>query len=181
MSGLICIAEVSMIKQEMLNNIEIAKKYLAKYHLLVPENEIFLECLFLPPFRWSTYFIQVLMKQSSYYAHCTYTYYADYFGNASHSQSFTTVERADKQSAKRGDVICKCIKMDTQIIEEIIRIVKEDIVIKTQKITTIDGISANIRLYDKGTIVDDFCLNTPEIPPELLNVFIAVSEIITNG
>lgn len=73
------------------------------------------------------------------------------------------------------------MKTDTQIIDEIIRSVKEDIVIKTQEITIIDGISASVRLYDKGTIIGDFFLNDPEIPPELLNALLSVSEIITNG
>ncbi len=170
-----------MTKQKMLNNIEIAKKYLSKYHLLVPKDDLIVECLFLPPFRWNTYFIQVFKGHGGYSAHCAYTYYADYLGNSSYSQSFTTVEKADKHPAKRGNVICKCMKTDTQIIDEIIRSVKEDIVIKTQEITIIDGISASVRLYDKGTIIGDFFLNDPEIPPELLNALISVSEIITNG
>ena len=35
-----------MTKQKMLNNIEIAKKYLSKYHLLVPKDDLIVECLF---------------------------------------------------------------------------------------------------------------------------------------
>lgn len=121
------------------------------------------------------------MNHGGYSAHCAYTYYTDHFGNSSHSQSFTTVEMADKQPVYRGDVICKCIKIDRQIIDEIIRSVKEDVVVKTREITIIDGISASVRLYDKGTIIGDFCLNSPEIPSELLNALISVSELITNG
>lgn len=170
-----------MTKQEMLNNIEIAKKYLSKYHLLIPKEDLIMECLFLPPFHQNTYFIQVFMEHSGYFAHCAYTYYADYLGNSSYSQSFTTVERADKQPAKRGDIICKCMKIDCQIIDEIIRSIKEDIVNKTQEMTLIDGISASVRLYNKGIIIGDFCLNDPEIPSELLNALISVSELISNA
>ncbi len=170
-----------MTKQEMLNNIGIAKKYLSKYNLLVPEDDLIMECLFLPPFRWNTYFIQVFIKQGGYSANCAYTYYADYLGNISYSQSFTTVEMADKQPAKRGNIICKCMKIDRQIVDEIIRCVKEDVVIKTQEMTIIDGISASVRLYDQGTIIGDFCLNDPEIPPVLLNAIISVSELLSNG
>ncbi len=165
-----------MNKQEMQHNIEIAKKYLAKYHLLVPENNILLECLFLPPFRWNTYFMQVSMEHGGYDAHCAYTYYADYYGNGSYSQSFTTVETADKQPAKRGDVICKCIKTDAQIIEEIIRSAKEIAADEMQEVTVIDGISASIRLYDKGTIIREVYLNDSDIPPALLDTLISVSE-----
>lgn len=169
-----------MTKQETVNNIKIAKKYLAKYHLLVPEKDVILECLFLPPFRWNTYFIQVFMGQGGYSAHCAYTYYADYFGNTSHSQSFITVETADKRPAYRGDVICKSMKIGGQIIEEIIRSVKENIVVKTREMTIIDGISASVRLYGKGTIIGDFCLNDSDISPALFDALISVSEIITN-
>ena len=165
-----------MTKQEIVNNIKIAKSYLSKYHLLIPEDDLIMECLFLPPFRLNTYFIQVFMKQSSYYAHCAYTRYTDFLGNTSYCQCFTTVEIADQQTAYRGDVICKCMKTDTQIIEEIIRSVKEDIVVKTREMTIIDGISASVRLYDKGNIIGDFCLNDPEIPSELLNALVSVSE-----
>lgn len=167
-----------MTKQEMLNNIEIAKKYLSKYHLLIPEDNLIMECLFLPPFHRNTYFIQVFMEHSGYSANCAYTYYADYLGNSSHSQSSITVERADKQSAKRGDIICKCVKIDNQIIEGIIRIAKEIVADKTQEIMIIDGISASVRLYDKGTIISDFCLNDHDISPALFNALIHVSEII---
>ena len=76
----------------------------------------------------------------------------------SYSQSFLTVERADSNTAKRGDVICKILQLDTSLIKDLITAVQAYIPTPKDIKIVIDGIYANIRLFEKGEIVTDIRL-----------------------
>ena len=168
-----------MTKQEMLNNIGIAKKYLSKYNLLVPEDDLIMECLFLPPFRWNTYFIQVFIKQGGYSANCAYTYYTDYLGVESYSVHFTSIEK-DRHTAKTTDVICKTIFPAPDVIRALFKYANDVTSIDRfeNESTVIDDITAGIRLYENGCMTRDICLINPHDDLPLLNELLLFSDTI---
>ena len=64
----------------IFKNIEIAKKYLEQFNLLLPNDKMCMECCYFPPFSEKTFYVQVFCENNQYKAHCAYTYYADFWG-----------------------------------------------------------------------------------------------------
>ena len=139
-------------------NIMIAQKYLKQFHLLMDPQSVILDCCYFPSHSDKAFYLQVKKDREQYLGHCAYTYYADYFEMESYSQSFLTVERADSNTAKRGDVICKILQLDTSLIEDLITAVQAYMPTPKDIKIVIDGIYANIRLFEKGEIVSDIRL-----------------------
>ena len=45
-----------MNKQQVLENIEIARKHLDSFHLLLPDDKVIFDCYCLPSFRWKAFY-----------------------------------------------------------------------------------------------------------------------------
>ena len=153
----------------ILKNIAIAKKYLEQFNLLLPNDKMCMECCYFPPFSEKTFYVQVFCENNQYKAHCAYTYYADFWGLESYSQTFETVEQADRHNAKVGNVICKVLKLDSQLTNDLIETVKESESVYNE--VCIDGISAFIRIFPENKKL--FLLNTIDnnVILDKLNVF----------
>ncbi len=168
-----------MTKEIIRENIEIARRYLNTFHLLLTDREIVSDCYCLPSLGWKAFYAQVFVGNGVYRANCAYTSYADHFGVKSNSCHFSEIER-DKHPARKNDVFCKTIFLDSERIDRLFhaahvyssgsRIVKEGIVI--------DGITAGIRLFKNGIITHDICLIDPEDPDPLLDEICSFSELI---
>ena len=134
-----------MNESDIFKNIEIAKKYLARFNLLLPDDEILLECCYFPPFSEKAFYARVFCKNGTYRAHYAFTYCADFWGLESCSQTFETVENADKHNAKVGNVICKTLNLDSEKIHDLMRTVEK--VESEYNEVCIDGISAYVRTF----------------------------------
>ena len=169
-----------MTKKQIIEDIEIAKRYLDGFHLLVPENKILLDCIFIAPFHWKSFFIQVEIKNGKYHASCAFPHYSDFVGCESFSGSFENVEKKDRHAAIKGDVFCKIIQPDKHLIEAIIQQVKEYKAANSnmENIVVIDGITARVRLYEHGCVIRDVCLYPADNDEKLLDMLISFSETI---
>ena len=168
-----------MTRKEIDENIAIAKRNLKNYQLLVSNNELILDCYLFPSHHYKTYYIQIEKSGGVFCGRCAYTCLTDYFGIKSYSQTFSVIEKADKHTAKSGDTICKALFPDMQFINALIEEAKicEDIDSQSDEII-IDGITAGIRLYNKGSVSKDICLvNLDNVSP-LLEMLILFSNQI---
>ena len=158
-----------MTEKEIFENIDIARKYLARFDLLIPENKIVFDCCYFPPFSEKAFYAQVFCEDNQYEAHCAYTYYANFWGLESYSQTFETVEQANRHNAKVGNVVCKALKLDFKFTNDFIETVKESESIYNE--IRIDGISAFIRIFPENKKL--FLLNTIDnnVILDKLNVF----------
>ena len=168
-----------MNKQQVLDNIEIARKYLESFHLLLPDDKLLFDCYCLPSFRWKSFYSQIYMIDGVYRANCAYTHYADYLGEESYSVHFTSIEK-EKHTAKSTDVICKSIFPAPDIISALFKYADDVTSIDDieKESTVIDGITAGIRLYENGFITRDICLIDAHDGLPLLNEILLLSDII---
>lgn len=168
-----------MLRQDIFQNINIAKNYLDRFHLLIPDEKIYIDCYCFPSFNWKAYYAQVYSENGIYSANCAYTHYADYYGLESYSQHFTAVEN-DKPPAKNTDIFCKCIFPDTKLINDLLTCAGE--YTQTEHSAkggiVIDGITAGIRLFENGRIARDICLIDPDDDPPLLDKLLTFSDVI---
>ena len=81
-----------MTRQDIIKNIDIARRYLNEYHLLLSDDEVLFDCYCLPSFRFKAFYAQISMKNGVYRANCAYTRYADHFGIESYSRHFIITE-----------------------------------------------------------------------------------------
>ncbi len=140
-------------------NIAVAQKYLHHFHLLMDSEAVCLDCCFFPAYAQKAFYLQVMKADDKFIGHCAFTYYADYLGLYSYSQSFLTVEKADKHNAKRGDVYCKIVQLDTAFINELIAETIAHIPSSSDSQTVIDGLYGNIRLFENGKVKKDILVN----------------------
>ncbi len=175
-----------MTRQEIYENIKIARHYLNTYHLLLHDNEVLFDCYCLPSFRYKAFYAQISIKDGVYKANCTYTRYVDYLGIESYSCHFTTIEN-NERSAIKNDIFCKVVFPNSETIDRLISLAQEYIVKKDtsdgKKDTSdgsiiIDGITAGIRLFDNGNIIRDIFMINPDMPELLLDEICSFSEII---
>ena len=168
-----------MNKQQVLDNIEIARKYLESFHLLLPDDKLIFDCYCLPSFRWKAFYSQIYMTNGVYRANCAYTHYADYSGAESYSVHFSSIEKG-RHTAKTTDVICKSIFPAPNIIGSLFKYANEITSIERpeNESTVIDGITAGIRLYENGCMTRDICLIDPHDDLPLLDELLLFSDII---
>ena len=168
-----------MGKNYIYKNIDIAQHYLNEFHLLANGDTLVLDLCFLPPFKWKAYYMQIIGKGGAYKAHCAYTRYADIHGLESYSQSFETVEKADVLSHKKGDVICRIIDIDPEMVLSITdRILSSASQATGNDGMTLDGIYAAARLYQCGEISKEIILTPADDDPPLIKTMMLISEII---
>ena len=155
-----------MDKEEVMENLEIARKYLGKYSLLIPDDELTLECFCLPSFGRRAFYAQVYMNKGVWRANVGYTHYSNYFGQESRSVHFADIERADRHPAKKAFVICSAIFPKAEAVEALLKSAEgyaEDDA--EDKGCTIDGVTAGIRVFDKGEKVRDILIIKRDAPP----------------
>jgi len=158
-----------MNENDIFKNIETAQKYLAKFHLLLPENKIVFDCCYFPPFAEKAFYAQVFCENNQYKAHCACTYYADFWGLESCSQTFQTVESADKHSAKVGNVICKILTLDSELTNDLIKTAEKCESVYNE--ICIDGVSAFIRIFPEKKKLFLLNMNDDRILCKLNDVF----------
>ncbi|MBR5165327.1 MAG: hypothetical protein IKW87_07205 [Ruminococcus sp.] len=168
-----------MNKQQVLDNIEIARKHLLSLHLLLPDEKLLFDCYCLPSFRWKAFYSQIYMTNGVYRANCAYTHYADYLGVESYSVHFTSIAK-DRHTAKTTDVICKTIFPAPDVIRALFKYANDVTSIDRfeNESTVIDGITAGIRLYENGCMTRDICLINPHDDLPLLNELLLLSDTI---
>lgn len=162
-----------MDRQYLLNNTKIARSYLERFNLLVPDDVVSVECCFLPPYRWKTFYAQLFYKNGVCVGNCALTSYADYFGLRSVSQSFVTAE------SQKGDIICKVAFFENNIIQTLTEMIKEypEEIEPEKGVVVIDGITAGARLYENGKIAKETVIYPSQESP-LLDNLVHISEII---
>ena len=121
-------------------------------------QSVIFDCCYFPSHSNTAFYLQVKKDRGQYLGHCAYTYYADYYGLESYSQSFLTVETTDRSPAKRGDVICKVVQLDKSLIDDLITAIQTYMPKSNDTNIVIDGVYANIRLFEKGEPVSDIRL-----------------------
>lgn len=136
-------------KEFYLQNIEIAQKYLAHFHMMMNPDSVCMDCCYFPSFGERAFYMQVQFENAHFTGHCVYTDYADYLGIQSRSVNFLEIEQANQHPAMRGDVFCKIIPLNTALIEQLTAETK-CYKPKTRNGITIDGVYANIRLFEHG-------------------------------
>lgn len=156
-----------MTRQEINDNIAIAQKYLERFHLLIPEKRLVLDCYLFPPFGGKSFYAQIEQKNGIYQANCAFTSYSDHMGLRSYSQLFTTVESADKQLSVKGDVYCKIVRVDTQLVNLLFQQANEYESSPTDNVVCIDGIYAGARLFCDGNIIKDIYIPNSEADSDL--------------
>lgn len=168
-----------MNRQEISENIEIARRYLNSFHLLLPDDEVLFDCYCLPSFRQKAFYAQVSVKNGVYRASCAYTRYADHLGNVSCSRHFTAIEK-DTHSARKNDIICKIIFPKPEAVDRLLCAVKKYTAkdASHEQGFNIDGITTGIRHFENGNIVHDIVLNDPDEPEPLLDEICSFSDII---
>ena len=152
-----------MNKQEVLENIEIARQYLDSFHMIIPDDKILFDCYSLPPHTWKAFYAQIYETNGIYRANCAYTYYVDCIGIESYSVDFSSIEK-EKHTAKKTDVICKSIFPDSDIANNLIKFANEFTSIERcdRESVVIDGITAGIRLFKNGCMTRDICIINPD-------------------
>lgn len=140
-------------------NIAVAQKYLNHFHLLMDSADVFLDCCYFPSYAQKAFYLQVMKADDKFIGHCAFTYCADYWGIYSNSQSFLTAEKDDKHNAKRGDVYCKIVQLDTAYINELIAETIAHIPSSSDSEIVIDGLYGNIRLFENGKVKKDIIVN----------------------
>ncbi|SEK75296.1 hypothetical protein [Ruminococcus albus] len=168
-----------MTRQDIIKNIDIARRYMNEYHLLLPDDEVLFDCYCLPSFRWKAFYAQVSAKNGVYIANCAYTRYADHLGNESYSRHFTAAQN-DTHPAIRNDIFCKTVFPEHEIVDDLISEVSEYSAKTddTENGMMIDGITAGIRLFENGSLLRDIVLDNPNKPEPLLDAICYFSDMI---
>ena len=168
-----------MNKQQVTENIEIARKYLDSFHMLLPDDKLLFDCYCLPSFGQKAFYAQIYMTDGIYRANCAYTHYSDYSGIESYSCHFTTIEKK-KHPAVKSDVFCKIIFPAPETVGSLISTAQEYAVKHDnyEEGTVIDGIIAGIRLFDNGTVIRDIVMINPDEPGPLLDEICSFSDMI---
>lgn len=171
--------QYNMTNEEIYENISIARKELEELHLLVPDNEVFFDCFYFPPFTEKTYYAQIVKSESGYSAHIAYTYYADFWGLSSYSQPFKNVYSME-HSSKIGRVICKIINLDAHLANDLKSIAEQYATPENnnKEAVVIDGICCGIRLYDNGGISHTIISHNPPDDDTILNELKKISQKI---
>lgn len=156
-------------------NIMVAQRYLKQFHLLMDSEDVCIDCCFFPPYAQKAYYLQVMKADGNYISHCAFTHYADYRGLESISQSFLSVEQADKHNAKRGDVFCKIVQLDAALISELISATKGHVPSAADSRTVIDGQYGNIRLFENGKVTKDILVNDES---QIIQLLSKISDLI---
>ena len=169
----------NITNEEIYENISIARKELEELHLLVPDNEVFFDCFYFPPFTEKTYYAQIVKSESGYSAHIAYTYYADFWGLSSYSQPFKNVYSME-HSSKIGRVICKIINLDAHLANDLKSIAEQYATPENnnKEAVVIDGICCGIRLYDNGGISHTIISHNPPDDDTILNELKKISQKI---
>ena len=169
--------QYNMTNEEIYENIAIARRELEELHLLVPDNEVFLDCFYFPPFSEKTYYAQIVKSESGYSAHIAYTYYADFWGLSSYSQTFKYVYSLE-HSAKIGRVISEVINLDEHFVDNLKGIAEQYSSLETDDkgSIVIDGICGGIRLYENGSISRAIIIHNPPTDDSLLNELKKISQ-----
>ena len=162
--------QYNMTNEEVFENINIARMELEELHLLVPDNEVFFDCIYIPPFKEKTCYAQIVKGEKGCSAHIAFTYYADFCGLSSYSQTFEHVYSME-HSDKLGRVSCKIISFDEHFANDLKSIAEQYVVPENynKEIVVIDGICCGIRLYDNGSISRNIILHNPSNDDILLN------------
>ena len=168
-----------MTRQDVSENINIARHYMNEYHLLLPDDEVLFDCYCLPSFRFKAFYAQIAVKDGVYRANCAYTRYADHLGNESCSRHFTAAQN-DTHPAEKNDIFCKIVFPEREIVD--------DLISKAQEYSAkadhpengvmIDGITAGIRLFENGKIVRDIVLDNPAEPEPPLDAIRSFSDLL---
>lgn len=156
-------------------NIIIAQRYLKHFHLLMDSEDVCLDCCYFPSYAQKAFYLQVMGTDGKYISHCAFTHYADYQGLESFSQSFLTVEEADKHNAKRGEVYCKIVQLDAILINRIISATKVYIPSASDSRIVIDGLYGNIRLFGNGKVTKDILVNDGS---QIIQLLSEISDLI---
>ena len=168
-----------MNKQQVSKNIEIAKKYLETYHLLLPDDENIFDCYCLPPYRWKAFYAQIYKTDGIYRVNCAYTRYSDHFGEVSFSQPFTSV-MTDTHPSRKTDAFCKCFFPDADIIDDLIKCAENYDANENpiEERTVIDGVTAGVRIFENGFVAKDICLVSSDASDLLLEKILRFSDLI---
>lgn len=169
-----------MSRQEILKNIEIARKYLDSFHLLLPNDKILFDCYCLPSFGFKAFYAQIYKTNGIFRANCAYTHYADYLGLESYSVCFANIEK-DKHTAKKADVICKSVFPDPDIINTLSKYAGEFTSVEhfaNENTIILDGISAGIRFFETGCLIHDIYLIDSEDNLPLLDKLLLFSDTV---
>lgn len=161
------------------DNIEVARRYLDKFHMLVSDKTLLMDMCFLPPYHWKTFYAQIFEKNDVFQAHCAYTRYTDHLGIESWSQSFISTEKADALSHKKGDIICKIIRIDPEMIQKLTEQIKA---FQPEHDETcgfiIDGIFAAARLYTNGCVSKELIVTPQQDDTPVIKSMMDFSELI---
>ena len=167
-----------MTKQEVLENIAIARKALNTFSLLLPDSYVIFDCYCLPSFRWKAFYAQIGRKNGVYFANCAYTRYADHFGLESNSVHFISIIE-NTHRAKKTDIICKCIFPKADVVNRLIETSNDPSAAKnSEEGIVIDGITVGLRFFENGNITRSVCLINPDDNIPLVNEIIAFSDMI---
>ena len=168
-----------MNNQQVTENIEIARKYLDSFHMILPDDKLLFDCYCLPSFGQKAFYAQIYMTDGIYRANCAYTHYSDYLGMESYSCHFTAVENI-KHPAIQSDVFCKIIFPPPEKVDSLISIAQEYTAEDDplEEGVVIDGMTAGIRLFDNGTVIRDIVMINPDEPGPLLDEIGSFSDMI---
>jgi hypothetical protein len=155
--------DTNMTDEDINANIKIARAELNELHLLLPNDEICMELFYFPPFREKTYYAQIIKEENGYFAHVAFTYYADFFGLSSYSQTFECVKSAVNHSAKTGRVICEIKHLDKHLIDTFADIAETYIPDEKAFTGAIipDGIHGGVRFYENGSVCREIMIHNP--------------------
>lgn len=168
-----------MNKQQVYENIEIARKYLETYHLLIPDDNVLFDCYCLPPSGEKSFYAQIYIVNGIYRANCAYTHYPDLLGIENYAAHFTSISKS-YHAEHSNYVTCKCLFPEPNIINTLSEYANYVTSIERfeNKGTVIDGIAAGIRLFQNGDIIHDILLIDPEKPEPLLDAICSFSDMI---
>lgn len=167
-----------MDKQNVLDNIKIARRYLDSYHMLLPDESVIFDFYNLPSYNWKAFYAQIYKHNGIYRANCACTRCVDYIGIESYSSHFAAID-SDRHKAK-NDVFCKCIFPDPAIVNDLLAcaMCHRQIDSAVNEHIVLDGITVGIRSFENGSISKDICLINPDDHDRLVDEILRFSETI---
>ncbi len=169
-----------MTPQEIQKDIEYAKGYLDRLHLLIPQENLLMECFLFPPFRWKTFYAQIGMENNKYLVHCAFPHLIDYFGNESSVVSFETVDALLRHPVVEGDVICKIVPLDNRFFDQLYNraLTHTEPCANAENAVVIDGVTAGVTLYQCGTPIREITIHPADGDTPLLESLLTLSDLI---